>query len=287
MKLAFYCTIVAACGGTSRPSNELLVIDGEPALVGDGVSSEYTEIRLAVSPDGARRLWGSTDRPGGPGGWDIWQTRKTASGWSAPESAGFNSSENDFDPAFSADGAFVYFFSNRPGGAGGDDIYRAPVTADGFGAVEHLGPEINTAGNEWAPSPALDGSGLLFATNRVPGKHDLYFAASRGPGFAAAAPLPGAVNTEGNDELDATFLDDGASIVFARSTDVDNDPIELYVARRGTAGYNAGTRLTVNVPGGYTLGPAIDLHDRRVLYISSKRTAPSAGKLDIYRVRIR
>ncbi len=284
--------IFVACGSPPKPTPSEPVspfaLDGVAALAGDGVSSAYSEIRLATSPDGKLRLWGSTDRPGGPGGWDVWQSRATASGWSAAEPASFDSSANDFDPAFSADGRYVYFFSNRPGGAGGDDIYRVPIT-DGFGAVEHLGPEVNTSGNEWAPSPTLDGRGLLFATNRGAGKHDLYLAATRGSGFAAAAPLPGAINTDDHDEFDATFLADGTSIVFARSTDVENDPIELYIARRGPAGYDAGTRLanTVNVAGGYTLGPSIDLHDRQWLYFSSKRAEASAGKLDIFRIRYR
>ncbi len=291
-RLAFWITAATACGSTSRPATRpdvAFTLDGAAELVGDGVSTASSEIRFASSPDGKLRLWGATDRSGGPGGWDIWQSRATETGWSTPEPAAFDSDANDFDPAFSADGAYVYFFSNRAGGAGGDDIYRAPVTADGFGPVEHLGPEINTAGNEWAPAPALDGSGLLFATNRPPGKHDLYFAAARGAGFAAAAPLPGAINTTDHDEFDATFLADGTSIVFARSTDVDNDPIELHVSRRGSNGYDAGTRLgdAVNVQGGYTLGPSIDLHDRQSLYFSSRRAEASAGKLDIYRIRYR
>ena len=293
-KLALLITTAAACSSAPRPAAPPdvagpLALDGAAELVGDGVSTEYSEIRFASSPDGRLRLWGSPSRPGGPGGWDIWQSRAIDAGWSAPEPAAVDSDANDFDPAFSADGAYVYFFSNRPGGAGGDDIYRAPIAGGTFGAVEHLGPEINTAGNEWAPSPALDGSGLLFATNRAPGKHDLYFAPARGTGFAAAAPLPGAVNTPDHDEFDATFLADGASIVFSRSTDVENDPIALYVARRGPTGYDAGTRLAnaVNVDGGYTLGPSIDLHDRQLLYFSGTRTEAGAGKLDIYRIRYR
>jgi Tol biopolymer transport system component len=292
-KLAFPIAMAAACGSPSRPSAPAVAgpfaLDGTATLVGDDVSTAHSEIRFATSPDGKLRLWGSTDRAGGPGGWDIWQSRATDGGWSAPEPAAFDSPANDFDPAFSADGKYVYFFSNRPGGAGGDDIYRAPLTAGGFGAVEHLGPEINTEGNEWAPSPALDGGGLLFATNRPPGKHDLYFAAARGSGFAPAEALPGALNTPDHDEFDATYLADGTSIVFSRSTDVENDPIALFVSRRGPAGYDAGTRLpdTVNVDGGYTLGPSIDLHDRQVLYFSSKRAEAGAGKLDIYRIRYR
>jgi len=76
-------------------------------------------------------------------------------------------------------------------------------------------------------------------------------------------------------------------MVFARSTDVENAPIQLYFTARGKAGYDAGTLLpaSVNVAGGATLGPSIDGSDRFVLYFSSKRPEASAGKLDLYRVR--
>ncbi|MEO7734928.1 MAG: hypothetical protein ABIY55_28495 [Kofleriaceae bacterium] len=294
----------AACGGpsiqnpapnpTPRPGPApasspaalpALAIVSSAELVAPGiVSSEHVEIRLAASPDGNTLLWGSTDRPGGPGGWDIWSTRRTGATWSAPVPVAFDSDANDFDPAFSGDGRWVYFFSNRAGGFGGDDLYRAAVTRDGFGPAQHLGPEINTAGNEWAPSPSRDGTRLMFASNRPGAKHDLFIARAVGDGFAPAEPLPGQVNAPATDEFDATFLSDGSSIVFARSTDVDNDPIALYFAALGPDGYTAPTPLpaSVNVAAGYTLGPS---SAGDALYFSGKRPEASAGKLDIYRVR--
>ena len=276
MKLAV-AVLLIACG---HPTHPVVTFAGPAELV--EVSSEYNEIRLATSPDGTTRLWGSTDRPGGPGGWNIWMSRRTGATWSVPAAVSFDSDANDFDPAYSPDGAYVYFFSNRPGGAGGDDLYRVPVTGDSFGAVEHLA--INTAGDEWAPTPTRDG--LLFASN-VPGaKHDLYFAAAEGTGFAKPALLPGAVDTPDHDEFDATFV--GTDLVFSRSSDVENDPIALYIAHRGEAGYDAGTLLppSINVAGGYALGPAIDLHDPTIFYFSSKRPEAGAGKLDVYRVHL-
>jgi TolB protein len=292
--LVLIASTLAACAHAPparTPVGEGLVITSAAELVAPGVvSSPYVEIRLATSPDGRTRLWGSTDRPGGPGGWNIWMSRRLGEGdsWSAPAPVTFDSDANDFDPAYSADGRFVYFFSNRPGGAGGDDIYRVRVTGDGFGEAQNLGPEINTPGDEWAPAPAPDGSALLFASNRPHEKHDLYLARAVGAGFAPAERLPGRIDTADADEFDATFLADGKTIVFSRSTDAENDPIQLYVASPGPDGYDAGTALpaSVNVAGGYTLGPAIDLHDPGILYFSGKRPEAGAGKLDVYRVRI-
>jgi hypothetical protein len=117
-------------------------------------------------------------------------------------------------------------------------------------------------------------------------RSDLYFAAAKGAGFAQAAPLAGAINTPDHDEFDATYV--GTDLVFSRSNDVENDPIMLLVAHRDGAGYDAGTPLpaSVNVAGGYTLGPAVDLHDPKLFYFSGKRPEAAAGKLDIYRVRL-
>src|SRR6185295_17367335 len=107
-------TTTAGAGGPVAGQPQAMAIAGAAELVAPGtVSSEYVEIRLAASPDGKALLWGSTDRPGGPGGWNIWVSRRGAGGWSAPVAAPFNSDANDFDPAFSADGRWVYFFSNR------------------------------------------------------------------------------------------------------------------------------------------------------------------------------
>ncbi len=284
----------AACGAPSTPISTptppapaTLAIVSAAELVAPGiVSSEHTEIRMTASPDGNTLLWGSTDRPGGPGGWDIWRTQRTGAAWSPPAPVAFNSDANDFDPSFSPDGRWVYFFSNRAGGVGGDDIYRAPVTADGFGPAQHLGREVNTPGDEWAPALSGDQTKLLFASNQPGGKHDLFIARVVGDGFAPAEPLPGAVNTPDSDEFDATFLADGHSIVFARSADVNQAPIDLYFAALGPDGYRPATPLpaTVNVAGGYTLGPAVA---GDVLYFTGKRPEASAGKADIYRVRYR
>lgn len=285
MQLRAVLLLLTACGAPKAPVQppDHLELTSAPELFAPGVvSSEHVEIRLAMSPDGNTVLWGSTDRPGGAGGWDIWASRKVGEAWSPPTAVSFNSDANDFDPAYTADGRWVYFFSNRAGGLGGDDIYRAPVTKDGFGAAEHLGPEVNTAGDEWAPAPSPDGKSLLFASNQPGHKHDLFVAEVRGAGFAPAQPLPGALNTADADEFDATWLTADA-IVFSRSHDVDNEPIALVFSARGATGFAAGTPLAaINLADGASLGPAVH---GDALYFSSKRAEASAGKLDIYRVR--
>ena len=172
------------------------------------VSTRDTEVRASVGADGQRIVWGSTDRAGGAGGWDLWQARLQDKRWSDPQPLAINSAANDFDPLLSADGKWLYFFSNREGGQGGDDLHRAAVLADGsFGTPENLGPGVNGKGDEWAPTPSADGSLLLFASDGFGsvGGHDLFVARWNGKAFVDPQPVPG-VNSR-VDEFDAAWID--------------------------------------------------------------------------------
>jgi hypothetical protein len=276
----------------ATPATPGLALSGEAMLHLPGrVSTRYSEVRLAVAPDGGTELWGSVDRPGGPGGWDIWMVRRERGRWSAPMPVSFDTPANEFDPAFSADGRIVWFFSNRPGGLGGDDIWSVSFDAANgrFGTPHNAGPSINSAGDEWAPSPSADGNQLLFSTNGRggAGRHDLFLARRRDGAWQAAVPLPGEVDTA-QDEFDATFVDDGRVLVYTRAPDVDNDPAELWSAvRDADGGYHQPQRMDgrVNAGGGWAMGPATDPRRPGVLLFSGKQPALSRGRSDIYEIR--
>jgi len=266
-------------------------IVGEATLFAPGIAStDYAEVRLTISPDGRTALWFSRDRPGGAGGYDIWMSRRTMTGWGTAEPVPFNTPGRDFDPAFSADGRVVYFCSDRPGGMGGDDLYRVAVTAVGFGAVDSLGAP-NSAGNEFAPMLSPDGKTLLFSSDRPggAGRHDLYVAARTGAGFAPATPLAGAINTAG-DEFDATFLSDGTTIVFARAGDFRTDRVDLFHASARGGRYDAGTPLPGSVNSGAegkggSYGAMLDWSRPASLAFSARR--PGAKGMDLYTVAYR
>lgn len=265
-----------------------LTIVGEAVPFLPGIAStEFSEIRLTLSPDGKTALWFSRDRPGGGGGYDIWISRRNAEGWSSARPAPFNSPLRDFDPAFSADGRHVYFCSDRPGGLGGDDLYRVAVTEDGFGAAEHLGPAVNSGGNEFAPMLSPDGSRLLFSSDRPGGAggHDLFIARRRADrGFEPARRLDGEINTSAN-EFDATFLSDGSSLVFARAMDFRTDRVDLYFASPHNGHYGGGTVLpqTVNSGDQDTYGAMLDWSQPNRFTVSARRAG--AASLNLYLVQ--
>jgi Tol biopolymer transport system component len=264
-------------------------IVGEAELFAPGIAStDHSDIRLTISPDGRTALWFSRDRPGGPGGYDIWIARRTGTGWSVATPVSFNSPGRDFDPAFSRDGRFVYFCSDRPGGIGKDDLYRVAVTATGFGTPENLGPKVNSAASEYAPMLSSNGRQLLFSSDRPGGAggHDLYTARSKGRGFAAAVPLPGAINTPA-DEFDASFLADSRTLVFARAPSMKGNRVDLFAATSLSGRYDAGMilPLAVNDPVKDSYGPMLDWSAPDRLTFSSQRGG--AQSMELYRISYR
>ena len=104
-------------------------------------------------------------------------------------------------PAFSTDGSELFFASNRPGGYGGIDLYKATKLANGdFGNAVNLGPTINTAGNELFPRPTEDGK-LFFASDGHPGlgKLDLFVAEKNQDGVQVVSNLGPSFNSQADD----------------------------------------------------------------------------------------
>ena len=275
--------------GSPAAAKPTLQTEGAVAVLAPGVvSTPASEIRVAFSPDGKRALWGAIDRSGGPGGWDIFESVRRGSGWEAARPVSFDSAANDFDPSFAPDGLGVYFFSNRPGGLGGDDIYFVSFDpkSGAYGTAVNLGPEINSPKDEWAPAVSPDGSTLLFASDGRGGRgrHDLFVATRSGGRWAKARNVP-ELNSD-KEDLDATFLPDGHSIVLT-SGDLDGVVALYYVPfANGRYGPRQALGRTVNLPDVSSFGPAVSASEPGVLYFNSRRPE-GPGRQDIFFVRYR
>src|SRR5688572_17054416 len=92
-----------------------------------------------------------------------------------------NTPSLDGCPIQAPDGLSLYMASNRPEGHGGLDIWvaRRASTDAPFAAPVNLGPPINSAADDFCPTP-VRGGGLLFVSRRVTpescGLGDIYFA---------------------------------------------------------------------------------------------------------------
>lgn len=103
---------------------------GTPVNLGSTVNSPFGDATPSITADGLT-LFFHSNRPNGLGSWDIWVTTRetTNAEWSAPVNLGspINSSYNDGDPCISTDGSTLFFWSTRPGGSGGQDLWQARI----------------------------------------------------------------------------------------------------------------------------------------------------------------
>lgn len=248
------------------------------------VSTRADELRATISADGQRIIWAST-REGGVDGWDLWQATLQDKRWMDPQPLALNSAADEVDPFLSADGRWLYFASNRKGGRGGFDLYRAPVASNGdIGAPQLLGTSVNGRQDERSPALADDGR-LLFASNRSGGVGgwDLWMAARDGDGFAAPAALAG-INTAA-DEVDGSWLGGGGAVVFARTNTQGGTQLWVSQCRQRQWGEAALLTLSFNTAENETRGALIDANKPGELVVSGKARAPRAGGLDLYRMK--
>lgn len=289
MKALLAVMLLVSASPPASPSRVLQIVGPGQRFAPGVASTQYDEIRLTLTPDGKTALWFSRNRPGGPGGYDIWVSRHDGQRWRPATPVSFNTPGREFDPAFSANGRVVYFCSDRAGGQGGDDLYRVSMGSEGrFGEPVNLGPAVNSAADEFAPMLSPDAGTLLFSSNRAGGAggHDLYVAAMVRGVAQPARPLPGALNTAAQ-EFDATFLGDGRTVVFAHALDFGNAPVRQFIAYARGGRYDAGHALPapLNEASGDSYGAMLDGSQPGTLTYSARR-ADGTG-LDLYRIRYR
>jgi hypothetical protein len=185
-------------------------------------SGLYSDADPFVTADGSR-LYFISNRPV-PGkakpDMDVWFVEKTAGGWGEPKNLGppVNSEGNEWYPTLTSDGT-IYFGSDRAGGKGRTDLYRARLDGGAYAGAENLGENINTQFNEFEPLVSPDERFLIFmGGGRADslGGFDLYLSYRRGGVWTKPVNLGDKVNSAGN-ELSPTIAP-GGKYLFWTST---------------------------------------------------------------------
>ena len=139
-----------------------------PEFLGAPVNTEADfENYPSVTRDGT--LYFMSWRDDGLGKDDIYRARLVDGEYQAPENVGapVNTELSEIDPFIAADGSFLVYCSQRPGGFGGWDLYVSHRADDGtWGEPINLGPEVNSAGADLRPSVTPDGKHFFFTSDR-------------------------------------------------------------------------------------------------------------------------
>ena len=133
----------------------------------------YSMGHPTLSADG-RKLYFSSNMPGGLGENDIWVSELQNGKWSKPENMGsnVNTAANEMFPFIHPDGT-LYFASDGWGGFGGLDIFSATPFAEDW-TVANMGTPINTARDDHGLVLNPDKTLGYLASNRKRENDDIF-----------------------------------------------------------------------------------------------------------------
>lgn len=124
--------------------------EGAPTLSANGEQMIFTRCRYDKTQ---------------PLGAELYSSSQSRGSWSEPiKIQVVGDSILAAHPALDADGGWLYFVSDMPGGFGGKDIYRAKKDGGTYSDPENLGSTINTPGDEMFPF-VRDNGELYFSSN--------------------------------------------------------------------------------------------------------------------------
>lgn len=128
------------------------------------INTDGNEATIGLSADGQQLYVYRDDNGDG----NIYISKLDGNYWTPPykmDASNINSPHWEPSACISADGNFMYFVSNRPGGFGGRDIYQCKRLPNReWSHPENLGPTINTPYDEDAPFMHPDGITFFFSS---------------------------------------------------------------------------------------------------------------------------
>ncbi|APG59406.1 OmpA family protein [Christiangramia salexigens] len=163
---------------TGEPFLDLYMMDktsGAINPVSGEINTKLHDGPLVISPDGNTMYFTRNNYLGKKEGkrdknktnhLKLYIATKSGNTWTGVQELPFNSNEYSVGhPALSPDGKTLYFASDMPGGMGGTDIYKVPITGKNtFGSIENMEEPVNTPFDETFPFVDAD-STLYFSSN--------------------------------------------------------------------------------------------------------------------------
>ena len=173
----------------------------EPSSIGNSINTFGHDAATSLSVDGQRLF---IYKSGEGADHDVYMSELSGDRWSYPRliSGEVNTSHWEGSATLAADGTTLYFASDRPGGYGGRDLYKALRNPDGsWGNIENLGPTVNTEYDEDSPFIHPDGVNLYYSSvgHNSMGGHDIFHTTWDGVAWNDPENIGYPVNTTDDD----------------------------------------------------------------------------------------
>lgn len=163
------------------------------------LNTNANDAAVALSPDGTTLFSFISNNDEG----DLFISELKGTEWSKPERLNKNINTEAWEGSCSitADGRYLYFASEKPGGLGGRDLYVSEKVNGDWAPAVNLGPSINTQYNEDAPFIHPDGITLFFSSegHKSIGGYDIMYSIKQENSWIAPLSMGIPLNTTEDD----------------------------------------------------------------------------------------
>jgi len=230
------------------------------------LNTKGNDAAVAISPDGSMlfTFQSSQEQEG-----DLYVSTLKGSEWTLPLplNANINTEAWEGSCSMSADGRYLYFASERPGGLGGRDIWMSEQVNGDWGPPVNLGPNINTKYDEDAPFIHPDGITMFFSSkgHQSIGGYDIMFSIKKDGEWQLPRSMGMPLNTT---------EDDRYYVINAKGDK------GYFSSDRGSAGGKGGQDIYMVTPGVLGEKPVIALL-KGTVYGDDK---PVVGKIEVVKI---
>ena len=195
-------------------------------------------------------------------------------------------------PILSRDGLQLYLASNRPNGLGNLDIWVAQRSSPygAFGTPVNIGSPINSAYNDFCPSPLRDGHGFMFVSNRPGGcgGADIYLTRyDPVNGWQEPINLGCGVNSSADEAGPVvSFAETGPPTLYFSSTREDGPGgSDIYMSQMTDKGSFERAELVPGVNSDYEdMQPSVRRDGRELVFASNRPGGVGTTNFDIWSV---
>lgn len=245
--------------------------------LGDSINTAYEDWCDSFSGD-ENHLYLHSNRPGGQGGFDFLVSNRVNMVWQKPINIGapINSSYDEWDAWLSADGNFMVFSSNRPGGIGDNDLWTSKRVSGIWQTPVNMGATINSSSGENAPWLSADTLRMYFSSNRDGGygNWDIYMSEKSAGQWQPPTNLGSVINYY--------WIDTGPWLTADEMTLYYNQGFDLYTSQNISGQWQPHVSLGPNINSSFREDRPRLSPSGTTLYFTSDRTG-GYGSWDIYK----